>query len=201
MPTPDKYLTIARQGHASTRVKGSRFIGFVHAVSTKDEADLRRAELKKERHDATHQPFAFRLANGLERSSDDGEPRGTSGISILKEIQAADLYDVQVVIVRYFGGTKLGKGGLARAFSQCAHLTLEQAGVQTKQNCSNLDLILAVEQVNTAKTIAAKFGAEVASISYDLKARISLSIGMSHYQSCREALLNRFGSSIFSDYS
>lgn len=197
MPALDSYLTISRPGRADLRVKGSRFLGFAKDVGSEEQAQKHRAELRRKYHNATHLPFAFRLADGKERSSDDGEPRGTSGPPILSEIQGAGLFDVQVVIVRYFGGIKLGKGGLARAFSECARLTLEKSGKKTVRNTGCLSLVLPPEKVNLAKAIASKFGAEVMSLSYDTKARLNLAVPRSSLESCRETLENRFGAGIF----
>lgn len=197
MPAPDEYLTIARPGRAELRAKGSRFFGFAQPVGNKEEANRQRSELKRKYHDATHQPFAYRLAEGQERSSDDGEPRGTSGPSILAEIRSADLFNVQVVVVRYFGGTKLGKGGLARAFSECANTALESAANKKAKNTSFLNLTIGPEEVNLVKGIASKFDAKVASLSYDMKAHLLFTVPASRLDECRQALQNRFGPDIF----
>ena len=98
------------------------------------------------------------LASGVARSSDDGEPHGTAGPPILAEVQRLDLYDAQVVVVRYFGGTKLGKGGLARAFSQCARLALENAIRVQDQALAYLDVITEPDLINTVKAVAMRFG-------------------------------------------
>ena len=201
MPAPDEYLSIARSGRGEIRIKGSRFIGLAQLVKDETQADRIRKQLKRQYHDAAHQPFAFRLADGLERISDDGEPHGTSGSSILLEIQRADLYDVQIVVVRYFGGTKLGKGGLARAFSECARMTLEKAGSKKTMNHGFLQLVLTPEEVNLARAIISKFGAEVISLSYDVKAHLHVAVPQSRMETCRAALENRFQPDIFEGHS
>jgi len=201
MPAPDKYITIARSGSGEYREKGSRFYGFAEKTTDESQAEEMRSRLRKESHDATHQPFAYRLADGTERSSDDGEPRGTSGPSILTQIQAADLYDVQVVVVRYFGGTKLGKGGLARAFSECTKSTVADAGTRKVQNSGAISIIVSPADANIAKAIAAKYQAEITAISYDINAHIQFSIPMSNLEACRKSLLDRFGSEIFKSNS
>ena len=199
MLAPDEYLTIARLGQGELRIKGSRFFGFAKPVNNEKQANQYRARLKRKYHDATHQPFGYRLANGQERSSDDGEPHGTSGSSILSEIKGANLFDVQVIIVRYFGGTKLGKGGLARAFAECSRLTLENAGRKKARNVSVLTLVLPPEKVNLAKAIAAKFDASVMSLSYDIETHLNLSVPQSRLDECRNILLSRFVPEIFKD--
>ena len=197
MPSPDEYLTIARPGRSELRIKGSRFLGFAQPVKSEEDADRQRSQLKRKYHDAAHQPFAYRLADDHERCSDDGEPRGTAGPPILTEIQGAGLYDLQVVVVRYFGGTKLGKGGLARAFSECARMSLENAGRKKARSIAFLHLILTPDKVNLAKGIAARFDAKVASLSFDLKAHIQLTVPASRLDDCCQTLLERFGPDIF----
>ena len=194
---PDEYSTITRPGTSELRVKGSRFFGFAQAVENEKEADQLRTALRRKYYDATHQPFAYRLATGQERSSDDGEPHGTSGRSILAEIQGADLYNAQIVVVRYFGGTKLGKGGLARAFSECARLALREAGRRRVQNVNYLRLVLPPEDVNSLKAITSQFGAKISSISYEDKAKVKLAVSPSRSAACREVLHDRFGPAIF----
>jgi uncharacterized YigZ family protein len=105
---------------AEHRVKGSRFIATASPAPELDSAaEARRAE-RRRFHDASHHAYAVRLHDGTEKLDDDGEPSGTAGRPILAAIQGADLLDVVVVVTRYFGGTKLGKGGLARAYAAAA---------------------------------------------------------------------------------
>ena len=129
---PNQYRTIAEPGYAQTRVLGSRF--FAAAALARDADELtRRLEMeKRERHDATHWCFAARFgvnAEPTEKSSDAGEPHGTAGLPILREIRKRDLTNCLVIVTRYFGGTKLGTGNLARAYGECAALALDAAAV------------------------------------------------------------------------
>jgi len=194
----DIFSTIVTSSHSDLREKASRFFGFADPVAGEEAATEIRERLKKEYHDARHRPYALRLANGVERCSDDGEPRGTAGHPILQQIRQADLYDVQVVVVRYFGGTLLGKGGLSRAFSECARTALENAEKMEIQVAKFLDLIAPTDQAGVVKAVASRFGGTVAAISFDTKARIRLSVPGSQFDACREALQNRFGADIFS---
>ncbi len=124
----DYYLTIAEGKRTETKIKGSKFIASVQHVRTKDEAeafwDAKRAEF----YDATHNCFAYRLgSDGLDfRYSDDGEPSGSAGKPMLFSINKFNLSDVAVVVTRYFGGTKLGVGGLARAYGGSAEEVLSE---------------------------------------------------------------------------
>jgi uncharacterized YigZ family protein len=189
---PDSFITLAGPGQSELRIKASRFFGFAQVVGDELAAADQRALLKRQYHDAAHQPFALRLASGAQRSSDDGEPKGTAGIPILSEIQRAEVHNVQVVVVRYFGGTKLGKGGLVRAFGECARLALENAGKRLEEIRAYLDLSTTPELVNTIKAVSLPFGAMVVALSYDIKARLRLSLPASRLEECRQALLKRF---------
>ncbi|MBU0519528.1 YigZ family protein [bacterium] len=198
MSDPDTYRTIAKPGQSELRIKASRFFGFAENVKTAEDADEHRTLLKKRYYDAAHQPFAYRLIDGTVRSSDDGEPKGTSGSSILKQIKNAQLNNVQVVVIRYFGGTKLGKGGLARAFSEAAQLALDDALIESVQITRRLELTLPHEAVNTAKQIMAQFDAEIETINYSEKAYLLYVVPQNRYNDCMNAIIERFGEGVVS---
>jgi uncharacterized YigZ family protein len=126
----DEYLTLAEPGHAQTRVLGSRFLGHAFAAANVEDLNASLEVDRKQCHDATHWCFAARFGVApfvLERSSDAGEPKGTAGVPILQQIQNHDLTDCAIIVTRYFGGTKLGTGNLARAYAECAALALQDA--------------------------------------------------------------------------
>ena len=126
----DKFLTIKSHSSGELKVLGSRFIGNAFPVSNKNEAENHILDIEKEFHDATHNPFAYKvLRDGkpIIRISDDKEPQGTAGKPIFSAIEKYDLSNILIVITRYFGGKKLGKGGLARAYRNCAEITIENA--------------------------------------------------------------------------
>ncbi len=133
----DTYCTIASRERAEISVKASRFIGSVAPASSKEAALAYIQDIRKEFYDATHNCFAYRIgAEGLNfRSSDDGEPSGTAGKPILFALQKFGASDVVLVVTRYYGGTKLGVGPLARAYADAAnaalHLCKKSEVVQT----------------------------------------------------------------------
>ncbi|MFH1862830.1 MAG: YigZ family protein [bacterium] len=188
----DEYLTVARPGRSQLRVRASRFFGFAERISDEDDAAQMRSRLKQEYHDASHQPYAFRLVGGTVRCSDDGEPPGTSGASILKEIERLGLYNVQVVAVRYFGGAKLGKGNLARAFADCARLVLEDAGILKNSLRRTLEITAPVADVQRIKRLMLEFGAELTGLIYDLQTRLRFDVPSSRFAECRSRLQSRF---------
>lgn len=128
---PLTYKTITSPAQATHRVLGSKHMAFAFPVKSESEIKLHLEKLKKEYHDATHICYAWRLGweKKLFRHSDAGEPSGTAGRPIFGQIQSHDLTDVLIAVIRYFGGTKLGTGGLAAAYKTAASLAIESATV------------------------------------------------------------------------
>jgi uncharacterized YigZ family protein len=128
----DHYRTLKVFAESRQKVERSEFLGIAFPVETDDAFFDELARLTKRHFDATHLCWAFRLfANGelRTRSADAGEPSGTAGKPILSAIEGASLYDVAVVVVRWYGGVKLGTGGLSRAYRQTAADTLQGASL------------------------------------------------------------------------
>lgn len=100
--------------------KGSKFLSFAEAIENEEEAKALIARYKKKYHDARHVCYAYRLGANLWRTKDDGEPHGTAGLPILRSIDAQKRDNILVVVVRYFGGTLLGTGGLMVAYREAA---------------------------------------------------------------------------------
>lgn len=121
-------------------IKGSRFRATVQPVQTDDEALAALDAVRRADPDATHHCWAFRLASGGVRCSDDGEPSGTAGRPILARLEGRDLVDVLVVVTRWYGGTKLGAGGLVRAYGRTAGDALDEVGVEPWQKLVELVL-------------------------------------------------------------
>ena len=125
------YRSVYEYGEAEYVIEKSRFIAHVSPAETPEEARLFIAGIKEKYKDATHNVPAFVCGAGSEHqwASDDGEPQGTSGMPVLKLISAEGLTNTAMVITRYFGGIKLGTGGLARAYTHAAKLGIEAAGI------------------------------------------------------------------------
>lgn len=116
--TDHRYRVPAGASSAELREKGSRFLAFIEPAAGADEAQQQLAALQRRYPGASHHCWARRLGQpAVERSADAGEPGGTAGVPMLQVLRGAQLSDVQAVAVRWFGGTKLGKGGLARAYA------------------------------------------------------------------------------------
>lgn len=125
------YSTVRGQGQAEQIIEKSRFIAYVSPVSTKEEAVDFIAAIRKKHKDATHNVPAMVLGDKfqVQWASDDGEPQGTSGAPMVQLIVNEGITNVVVVVTRYFGGIKLGTGGLVRAYTSSAKLGLEAAGI------------------------------------------------------------------------
>ncbi len=119
--------TIKDFKQASIKEKGSEFIAIVYHVDNEESALNQLKEIRKKYYDASHHCFAYKLNSGDSKYSDDGEPNGTAGIRILNAIDHFELLDVLVVVVRYFGGTKLGVGPLGRAYYRASIEVLRQS--------------------------------------------------------------------------
>ena len=134
MATKDTYKSIAEPAEGLFKDNGSRFIALAFPVETEAEVKETVQRLKKEYHDARHHCYAYRLGLDGEpwRANDDGEPSGSAGRPILGQIDSAGLSDILVVVVRYFGGIKLGIPGLIRAYKTSTADALANAHVVEK---------------------------------------------------------------------
>lgn len=126
------YYTVDRFGSDEFIVDKSKFIGYIKPVSTDEEASEFVAEIKKKHWDATHNVHAYLIGEKYEiqRYSDDGEPSGTSGVPILDMLKKRNITNVCIVATRYFGGIKLGTGGLVRAYTKTANIAIDSVGLR-----------------------------------------------------------------------
>jgi uncharacterized YigZ family protein len=125
------YYTVKGYSEQEIIIQKSRFIAHIKGVTSEEEAQQFLQEIKKQHWDANHNCYAYCIGenNAIQKANDDGEPSGTAGIPILEVIKKKNLNDTIIIITRYFGGIKLGAGGLIRAYGKCA-----SEGV----NCSNI---------------------------------------------------------------
>ncbi|MER6395610.1 YigZ family protein [Kitasatospora sp. NPDC059973] len=130
-PTPRQYLTIRHAGSHEIEIKKSRFICHLARVTDEDEAQAFIAGIRKQYWDARHNCTAFVVGDEQrrERSSDDGEPGGTAGVPMLEVLRRRGLTDTAAVVTRYFGGIKLGAGGLVRAYGSAVSEAVDAVGL------------------------------------------------------------------------
>lgn len=141
----DGYLIPAEPCRVTTNVSNSRFITNVARVDYVDEAKQFLTAVRQEMPDANHHVYAYRVGHGnsvIESMSDDGEPSGTSGPPVLAVLRGSGIGDVIVVVTRYFGGTKLGTGGLVRAYGDAARAGLAALPIKRKIQMTSLGIEL-----------------------------------------------------------
>lgn len=159
------YNTIAQEGQAEFKDRGSKFIAYARSIKTTDEFKLFLKALKQEHPKAVHHCFAYRL--GLDgnqyRVSDDGEPSGSAGKPIMGQIDSKQLTDVCIIIVRYFGGTLLGVPGLINAYKTAASLVLQVVPIVQKPVLVNYALEFDYTCMNDVQIILRQTQAQIIS--------------------------------------
>lgn len=129
------YFTVKKEGSTEIIIQKSRFIGYVKRVETEEEAQSFIQDIKKKHHDATHNCSAYIIGehDQIQKANDDGEPSGTAGVPMLEVLKKRQLKDTAVVVTRYFGGIKLGAGGLIRAYGNTTSEAIRATGVVKRQ--------------------------------------------------------------------
>ena len=155
MSNPDKYMSIAAPAQGLFKDNGSRFIAFAYPVESIEEVKPLVDALKKEYHDARHHCFAYRIGHkgDVFRANDDGEPSGSAGRPILGQIDSAGLSDILIVVVRYFGGIKLGIPGLIRAYKTSTADALAAATIVEKTACQYFTVEFEYLQMNSVMNL------------------------------------------------
>ena len=160
----DYYYSIEEHKAFEQKIKGSRFIANIFPINCKEEADEYLTKVRKEHYDATHNCYAYIIgANGLEyRANDDGEPNGSAGNPILFSIKKYKLSDVLVVVTRFYGGTKLGVGGLARAYGGTAEEVVKISKRRQIDITKKVKVFTTYDDINVIKRLLDKYA-----ISFD----------------------------------
>lgn len=138
------YLTVKTEGSTEIIIQKSRFIGYIRRVETEEAAQSFIQDIKKKHHDATHNCSAYLIGehDQIQKANDDGEPSGTAGVPILEVLKKQRLKDTAVVVTRYFGGIKLGAGGLIRAYGNTTSEAIRATGVVKRQLMQGFSVIV-----------------------------------------------------------
>lgn len=169
----DSYRTIAEPTSARITRKKSRFLAFLVPVGSLDEVEAELRILRKSHHDASHVCFAYRVRTELaplSAAEDAGEPSGSAGLPILQQLERAELLDLLAVVIRHFGGIKLGVGGLVRAYSDAVREALGSARIITHLIRIEIEISFPSEVTSAVMATIHRFGAEVSRIEYDARA-------------------------------
>lgn len=181
MEIKDTYRSIARPGEGLFKDNGSRFIALAYPVESEEQVKEIVSSLRKVYHDARHHCYAYRLGldGALFRANDDGEPSGSAGRPILGQIDSLGLSDVLVVVVRYFGGIKLGIPGLIRAYKSSTADALQNTEIVEKVACKHYRLRFDYLSMNSVKKVLKDMDIPTSDERYaeecSLQARVRLS--------------------------
>jgi uncharacterized YigZ family protein len=183
------YLAAAGESRAEIRDRGSRFLAVIAPVPDEAAAKALLAAVARQFPDASHHCWAWRLGSPpRERSSDAGEPAGTAGVPILQVLRGARLSDALAVVVRWFGGVKLGKGGLARAYAAATREALQGVAVAVRAPVARLAVEVPYDKVGAVKRLLRPPEVELAGEEYGSAARLTLIVHEERLAALREAL-------------
>lgn len=191
----DTYRAVAAHAAAEIKRKGSRFIAEAFPAQTAEAAEEQIAAVRRREHKATHHCTAYRAGAEGEtfRYDDDGEPSGTAGPPILSQIDGRGLTNTLVVVTRYYGGTKLGTGGLARAYGGAAAEVLDAAPVKTHVRRVLLRLRFAYDDTSPAMRVLDQFDTEIRAQHYTTDTELVVAVRRSEAGRFREAFRNALG--------
>jgi len=188
-----EYYSIESPSTARLTVKGSRFTARAFPVSSRRDAEQHIGAVAKEFYDATHNCFAYKIGTGAAadvRFNDDGEPSGTAGKPILQAIEGRGLANTLVVVTRYFGGTKLGTGGLIRAYGGVASEALGAARTVKHYLKTKLRIEFDYDCANTVHHYLHRYHGEILASSFGAKTRYDISLKQTEADAFKREMLN-----------
>ena len=190
----EPYLTIAKNTTYEQTIKKSRFICSIARVSSEEEAQQFITSIQAAHKKATHNCFAYMIGDNdrIQRESDNGEPSGTAGIPILESLKLAKIHNVVAVVTRYFGGIKLGAGGLIRAYSNTTTEAIHQAGLVQRIKQAILKITVTYALHDPLLYYLKENNLEVAGEEYGVNVETSIYVNETDLEDVKEKLINRF---------
>ena len=199
----DTYKTIASSvQEVIFKEKSSKFLGYAFPVTSEEEIKAHLEAVKKEHFSARHWCYAWQLGYGTNqryRANDDGEPNNTAGIPIYGQIQSFELTNILVIVVRYFGGIKLGVGGLVQAYKTTAQLTLQEAEIEEKLITEELRIRFDYPLMNKVMRVVKEQNLNITQQLLTEDCELHLAIRQSDYQRMQELFENIYGVLIVKD--
>ena len=193
----DTYKTIASSvQEVIFKEKSSKFLGYAFPVTSEEEIKAHLEEVKKAHFSARHWCYAWQLGYGSTqryRANDDGEPNNTAGIPIYGQIQSFELTNILVIVVRYFGGIKLGVGGLVQAYKTTAQLTLQEAEIEEKLITEELRIRFEYPLMNKVMRVVKEQNLNITQQLLTENCELHLAIRQSDYQRMQELFENIYG--------
>lgn len=165
-----KFKTITEDVSAEIEEKKSKFIANIFYIDNEEQAQEKLKQIKKKYWDAKHHCYAYQVMQEGEikiKAVDDGEPTGTAGAPILNIIKKNELYNIIIIVTRYFGGTLLGTGGLIRAYTEASQKALEKTGLATQEEGEKIEIIIPYSQLEKFKYYCSKNEIEIIELNYE----------------------------------
>ncbi|MDD4150806.1 MAG: YigZ family protein [Bacteroidales bacterium] len=180
----DVFLTIENLSEGFYSEKGSKFFSFAYPVSSEEEIKNIQQSLRKKYHNARHQVYAFIIGPDKEfyRASDDGEPSNSSGMPVLGQIRSFNLTDILIIVVRYFGGTKLGIPGLINAYKNAAKDALEKAKIIKKFVTKEVELNFDYDEIAFVMKTLSDAEAKIENQTFLENCKLVFSIRLSDFE-------------------
>ncbi|MDN3725432.1 YigZ family protein [Aequorivita sp. SDUM287046] len=191
----DTYKTILKPSEEVLfKEKGSKFFGYAFPVISEEEIKEHLESLKKQHHTARHWCYAWQLGKNYEsyRANDDGEPSNSAGMPIFGQLQSFDVTNVLVVVVRYFGGTKLGVGGLIQAYKTTAQMALETSEIVEKTIDETFILKFEYPEMNTVMRIIKEQNITITNQKMELNCELEISVRKKEAQQLFELFENTY---------
>jgi len=199
----DTYKTIASSvQEVIFKEKSSKFLGYAFPVTSEEEIKAHLEEVKKAHFSARHWCYAWQLGYGTNqryRANDDGEPNNTAGVPIYGQIQSFELTNILVIVVRYFGGIKLGVGGLVQAYKTTAQLTLQEAEIEEKLITEELCIRFDYPLMNKVMRVVKEQNLNITQQLLTENCELHLAIRQSDYFRMQELFENIYGVLIVKD--
>jgi len=174
----DSYKTIVSPSTGLYKEKGSKFIAISKHIESEDDFKEFMAEIKKEYYDARHHCYAWRLGpdDELFRSNDDGEPSGSAGKPILNQILSKELFYTAIIVVRYFGGTKLGVSGLIRAYKTSSQEVIENSKIKKKYIYNTIELKFKYPRLNDMMRIIKEENLKISKQDFQIECLLRIDV-------------------------
>lgn len=194
----EAYFTIYQNGEHQIEIKKSKFICHLFRIESEEQAKEYIAKIKKEHYKANHNCSAYMLGENFEiqRSSDDGEPSGTAGVPMLEVLKKNQLQNTLAIVTRYFGGIKLGAGGLIRAYSTSVSEALKEIGIVQGKLQQLLDITIDYHQLGKLQNYLENEQIAIQEIDYLEQIKVKVAIDINQCESFQNALIDLFNNQL-----
>lgn len=188
------YTVLAAPVESSTEEKNSDFLTFLHPVTSRDEAIALVETYRQQYPDANHVCWAYVIGNTRQPQtqafSDDGEPSGTAGKPMLHVLTERDVGNSLAVVVRYFGGVKLGAGGLVRAYSGAVSHAVNNAELRAVIPCIELEIAVDFSRETRIRHLVNQFSGQILSVDYGAEVNLHISLAVAHLATFKQLVVN-----------